>query len=139
MPSYYKADIKNVDDKQFETLLGRKIPDGSWSGELSMYDAFCQLYYAKRWVGRLVYKILTSIKKKSEAKGKPDLNILFIYNMPFYALAKMTGGMVSTEMAQGIVSIWNGHFFKGVGRVIKGFFANNKANKEYEKRLLEEK
>ena len=139
MPSYYNADIKNVDDKQFETLLGRKIPDGSWSGELSMYDAFCQLYYAKRWVGRLVYKILTSIKKKSEAKGKPDLNILFIYNMPFYALAKMTGGMVSTEMAQGIVSIWNGHFFKGVGRVIKGFFANNKANKEYEKRLLEEK
>ena len=78
-------------------------------------------------------------KIKSEAKGKPDLNILFIYNMPFYALAKMTGGMVSTEMAQGIVSIWNGHFFKGVGRVIKGFFANNKANKEYEKRLLEEK
>ena len=139
MPSYYNADIKNVDDKQFETLLGRKIPDGSWSGELSMYDAFCQLYYAKRWVGRLVYKILTSIKKKSEAKGKPDLNILFIYNMPFYALAKMTGGMVSTEMAQGIVSIWNGHFFKGVGKVIKGFFANNKANKEYEKRLLEEK
>ena len=139
MPSYYNADIKNVDDKQFETLLGRKIPDGSWSGELSMYDAFCQLYYAKRWVGRLVYKILTSIKKKSEAKGKPDLNILFIYNMPFYALAKMTGGMVRTEIAQGIVSIWNGHFFKGVGRVIKGFFANNKANKEYEKRLLEEK
>ena len=139
MPSYYNADIKNVDDKQFETLLGRKIPDGSWSGELSMYDAFCQLYYAKRWVGRLVYKILTSIKKKSEAKGKPDLNILFIYNMPFYALAKMTGGMVSTEMAQGIVNIWNGHFFKGVGKVIKGFFANNKANKEYEKRLLEEK
>ena len=104
-----------------------------------MYDAFCQLYYAKRWVGRLVLQNLTSIKKKSEAKGKPDLNILFILQHAFLCISKMTGGMVSTEMAQGIVSIWNGHFFKGVGRVIKGFFANNKANKEYEKRLLEEK
>ena len=30
------------------------------------------------------------MKKKSEAQGKPDLNILFIYNMPFRAIAKMT-------------------------------------------------
>ena len=32
------------------------------------------------------------MKKKSEAQGKPDLNILFIYNMPFRGIAKMTGG-----------------------------------------------
>ncbi len=31
------------------------------------------------------------LKNKSEGKGKPDLNILYIYNMPFRGLAKMTG------------------------------------------------
>ena len=37
------------------------------------------------WVG------IADKKKKSEEAGKPDLNILFIYNMPFRAIAKMTG------------------------------------------------
>ena len=43
------------------------------------------------------------MKKKSEAQGKPDLNILFIYNMPFRGIAKMTGGAVSMEMVYGNV------------------------------------
>ena len=38
------------------------------------------------------------MKKKREAQGKPDLNILFIYNMPFRGIAKMTGGAVSMEI-----------------------------------------
>ena len=75
------------------------------------------------------------MKKKSEEAGKPDLNVLFIYNMPFRALAKMTGGMVSMEMAEGILTVVNGHFFKGMGKVIRGFFRNQKANKQFEKKL----
>lgn len=78
------------------------------------------------------------VKKKSEEAGKPDLNILFIYNMPFRALAKMTAGMVSMEMAEGMVTVVNGHFFKGMKMVIGGFFRNRKANKEYRKLLTKE-
>ena len=36
-------------------------------------------------------------------KGKPDLNILFQYNMPLRALAKMTNGAISMGMVDGIV------------------------------------
>lgn len=75
------------------------------------------------------------MKEKSEAKGKPDLNILFIYNMPFRGIAKMTGGAVSMEMVRGMVLVVNGHFLKGMGKIISGFFANSKANKEYEAKL----
>ena len=75
------------------------------------------------------------MKVKSEKKGKPDLNILFIYNMPFRGIAKMTGGAVSMEMARGMVDVVNGHFFRGMGQIIGGFFRNSKANKEYEKKL----
>lgn len=93
------------------------------------------MYYAKSGLARFIYNRLTAMKKKSEEKGKPDLNILFIYNMPFRGIAKMTNGMVSMEMAEGMVTVVNGHFFKGMGKIIGGFFRNMKANKAYEKKL----
>lgn len=135
MPHYYSGLIQDVSDPEFEKLLGHAIPDGKWSGELTVNDAICQMYYAKSRLARFVYNRLLSIKKKSEAKGKPDLNILFIFNMPFRAVAKMTEGMVSMEMVEGMVTIVNGHFFKGLGKVIGGFFRNRRQNKAYEKLL----
>lgn len=135
LSAYYAADIQNVEDSQFETLLGHSIPDGKWSGELGRNDAICQMYYAKSRLARFIYNRLTVMKKKSEEKGKPDLNILFIYNMPFRGIAKMTGGAVSMEMVDGMVLAVNGHLCKGLGKIIGGFFRNKKANKEYEKKL----
>lgn len=135
LPSYYSGQVQKVEDNEFEALRGHPIPDGKWSGELGINDSICQMYYAKSALARLIYKILTSKKKKSEAKGKPDLNILFIYNMPFRSIAKMTNGMVSMEMVHGMVEVVNGHFFRGMKKVISGFFANRKANQEYEARL----
>lgn len=135
LSAYYAADIQNVEDSQFETLLGHSIPDGKWSGELGRNDAICQMYYAKSRLARFIYNRLTAMKKKSEEKGKPDLNILFIYNMPFRGIAKMTGGAVSMEMVDGMVLAVNGHLCKGLGKIIGGFFRNKKANKEYEKKL----
>lgn len=133
--SYYSGIVQQVEDKEFETLLGRPIPAGKWVGDLTVNDAICQMYYAKSGLARFIYNRLTAMKKKSEEKGKPDLNILFIYNMPFRGIAKMTNGMVSMEMAEGMVTVVNGHFFKGMGKIIGGFFRNVKANKAYEKKL----
>lgn len=131
LPSYYSGRITQVEDKEFEVLLGALIPSGKWSGELGLNDAVCQLYYAKSPLARLIYRILTNMKEKNEEKGTPDLNLLFQYNIPFRAIAKMTGGMVSMEMAEGLVTVINGYFFKGMGRVISGFFRNRRLNKEY--------
>lgn len=139
MPSYYSGLIQKVENQEFEVLLGMPIPSGKWSGDLTVNDAICQMYYAKSPLARFIYKRLTKMKKKSEDAGKPDLNILFIYNMPFRAIAKMTGGMVSMEMAEGIVMVVNGHFFRGIGHVIGGFFRNRKLNKQYVKKLTVKK
>ena len=73
------------------------------------------------------------MKLKSEEKGKPNLNILFIYNMTLRWIAKMIRGMVSMEMVNGIVMIVNGRFFKGIWKVILGYFKNMKYNKQYKK------
>jgi beta-glucosidase len=135
LKSYYTGRISQVSEKEFETLLGHPVPEGKWSGDLSLNDALSQMYYAKSPLARLVWRILTGLKNKSEEKGKPDLNLLFIYNMPFRGIAKMTGGAVSMDMAEGMVLAVNGHFFRGMRRIIGGYFANAKANRAYEKKL----
>ncbi len=135
MPSYYSGKIGQVSNVEFEELLKMPIPDGTWSGELTANDAICQMYYAKSPIARFGYKQLTKMKKKSMDAGKPDLNILFVYNMPFRAIAKMSGGMVSMEMVDGILTIVNGHLFKGLGKTIGGFFSNMRQNKKFEKKI----
>ena len=124
-PACYKtADIKNVSDADFEALLGHAIPDGKWSGEITENDALCQLYYAKGAFARFLCRVLTSLKEKAEAKGKPDINILFIYNMPIRSIAKMSNGLVSKKMTEDILLMFNGHFWRGLGRLIVDFFKN---------------
>ena len=132
---YRKVDIGAVPDTAFAEILGYAVPSGKWENVLTKNDAICQLVNAKSGLARFVYGILEKKKKKADAAGKPDLNTLFIYNMPFRAIGKMTGGMVDSHMVDGIVDIVNGHFFKGVGGVIKGFFKNKSANKKYENLL----
>lgn len=121
LPSYFSGDITNVDSVQFEKLYGSILPDGSWGGEIGINDAFCQFYYAKSGLCRLVYKVLTSMLNKAIEKGEPNLDILFIYNMPIRGISRMTGGAVNMKMVYGITEIANGHFFKGLGKVIGGF------------------
>ena len=123
----------SISDAEFETLLGRPIPDGHWSGTLDMNDAICQMYFAKSGLARFVYRRLTGMLNKSLEKGTPNLNLMFNYNMPFRAIAKMTGGICTMEMAQGILTVVNGHFFKGVGAVIGGFSRSGKLHKTAKK------
>lgn len=130
LPSYASGDILNVSDKEFEQLLGHPIPNGHWQGSLDINDAICQMYYAKSALARLIYKILTHMLNKSMKKGKPDLNIMFIYNMPFRGIGKMAGGMCSQYMVEGMMTAINGHLFAGLGQIISGFFKQRKVAKK---------
>lgn len=120
LPSYRSGNIRDVSDEEYRGLYGGPLPDGRWdrTGLLGKNDAICQMFYAKNPIARLVWKILESRKKASEKRGKPDLNILFIYNMPFRGISKMTGGAVNEGMVEGILTMVNGHFFRGMGALI---------------------
>ncbi len=132
LSSYRTGLIQDVKPEEYEVLLGYPIPSGRWDGELGMNDAVCQMYYAKSRLARFVYRVLTNKMTKNESLGTPDLNLLFQYNIPFRAIAKMTGGMVSMDMIQGLLIVVNGHFFQGMGRIIRGFFVNRRDNRRYE-------
>ncbi len=139
MSSYENGQIQNVPDEEYEALLGYSIPDGSWGTTLTMNDSLGQMFYAKNRLARFIGNFLANKIKKNEESGEaPDLNTLFQYNMPFRAIAKMTGGMVSMEMVEGLVTLVNHHGLRGLGKVIGGFFRNKKANEQYEKELKAE-
>lgn len=137
LPSYFEGKVTDIQDSEYRILLGRDIPDGSWGGELEINDALCQMYYAKSFIARFAYKMLDKKLKKSLEGGVPDLNTLFQFNMPFRAIAKMSNGQVSMEMVHSIVKLVNGHFFKGIGGIISGYFKNRRANKMYKKNFLQ--
>ncbi len=137
LAAYREGKILMIPDEAFAELLGGPIPDGSWTSNLNENDAICQLGNAKSGLARFIYGQLEKKKKAADAAGKPDLNVLFIYNMPFRAIGKMTGGAVDKKMVEGMVDVVNGHFFSGAGKLIGGYFANSRENKKYEKLLSE--
>ena len=71
----------------------------------------------------------------SYKKGKPDLNVLFQYNMPLRALAKMTNGAISMGMVDGIVMEVQGFWVIGLVRVIFEAVKNVILNAQLENRL----
>jgi beta-glucosidase len=79
----------------------------------------CQLYYGKGIFGWAFYGVLKLMLKISEWQGKPNLNVLFNYNMPIRGYAKMTGGFVTMDMAKALTEMANGHRIKGTGHLIK--------------------
>ncbi|MER0122131.1 glycoside hydrolase family 3 C-terminal domain-containing protein [Streptococcus sp. ZJ93] len=133
LESYQSGQVQNVSDEQFARLLGRPVPLESWhiGQELRLNDPLSKMQYAKSGLARLVYKLLYHLLKKAEQKGKPDLNLLFLYNMPFRALGKMTGDMIDQQMVTAILVIVNGQFIKGVGQLWKAF----RAKQGYQKQL----
>ena len=125
-------------DAEFEALLGRPIPDGRWGGELGENDTLGQMARAKSALARLACRILNRRKKKAEAAGKPDLNILFLLNMPFRAIAKMSGGAFSRAMVEDLLLIVNGRFWPGLGRLLRDAVKNRRLNREFAGKLGEE-
>ena len=134
---YRRADVKNVSDADFRQLLGREIPAERSGDHIYKNDAFSELSHARSLPARLLGKLLRSLKEKADKKGTPDLNIMFIYNMPLRALSKMSMGLVSEKMADDIVFLVNGHFFRGFGRLICDFFRNLSASKKFKALLAD--
>ena len=138
LPNYKAGLVRNVHYEEFQIFYGDVLPEEK-VGPLEVNDALCQMKDAKNGLCRFIYKVLQKKLDKSVEKGVPDLNTLFIYNMPFRAICKMTGGMVSREMTESMVMAANGHFFRGLAGVLGGFFRNMRENKKYEALLKSEK
>ena len=130
---YYKGNVLHVSDADFEKLLGHPIPNGKTKIDRNL--TLGELNHARSPLGWLVWLVLTILLDVSYKRGKPDLNILFQYNMPLRALAKMTNGAISMGMVDGIVMELQGFWILGLVRVIYEAVKNVVLNAQMEKRL----
>ena len=133
LPHYQSGKVQTVPDAEWETLLGRPIPDDRVKIDRNM--TLGELNHGRSPLGWLVWAVMTALLNASYKKGKPDLNVLFQYNMPLRALAKMTNGAISMGMVDGIVMEVQGFWFIGLVRVIFEAVKNVILNAQLENRL----
>ena len=133
LPHYQSGKVQTVPDAEWETLLGRPIPDDRVKIDRNM--TLGELNHGRSPLGWLVWAVLTALLNASYKKGKPDLNVLFQYNMPLRALAKMTNGAISMGMVDGIVMEVQGFWVIGLVRVIFETVKNVILNAQLENRL----
>ncbi|MBM6979943.1 MAG: glycoside hydrolase family 3 C-terminal domain-containing protein [Actinomyces succiniciruminis] len=132
---YLDGTVTDATDAEFAALLGRPVPQPDATGHIGLNSPISDLAHGRSRIGKLAVKILEHQKAKADASGKPDLNILFMLNMPLRAMGKMTGGMVSAEMVDGIVDFAGGRGLHGLRTIVGGFFRNRRQDKATQRRL----
>ena len=130
---YKSGSVQNVPDAEWEVLLGHPIPQDKVKIDRNM--TLGELNHSRSPLGWLIWAVLTALLNASFKKGKPDLNVLFQYNMPLRALAKMTSGAISMGMVDGIVMELQGFWIIGLVRVIYEAVKNQLLNAQLERRL----
>ena len=133
LPHYTSGKVQRVPDDEWETLLGRPIPADTVKIDRNM--TLGELNHSRSPLCWLVWAVLTVMLNASYKRGKPNLNVMFQYNMPLRALAKMTSGAISMGMVDGIVLEAKGFWVIGLLKVIVEAVKNIILNAQLESRL----
>ena len=136
LPDYYTGNVQNIPDVEFETLLGRPLPEETTTIDRTM--TLGELHHSRSPLCWLIAGVLTLLLRAGEKNGKPNLNILFQYNMPLRGLAQMTNGMIGDETVDGLVLEAKGFWVIGILRALVGLLQNFVANSRYQAKLDEQ-
>ena len=136
LPDYYTGNVQNIPDVEFKALLGRSLPEETTAIDRTM--TLGELHHSRSPLCWLIAGVLTLLLRAGEKRGKPDLNILFQYNMPLRGLAQMTGGMIGDEFVDGLVLEAKGFWVVGILRALVGLVQNYVANSRYQAKLDEQ-
>lgn len=118
--SYYKGNPALVEKKEFERLCGFKMPKSELDDEV--FDVHSTLEQAQHtFFGKLILGGMRLVLSGQESLGSPDIMIAETSERPLLALAAMSNGMLTQEMAEAIASLLNNKkIVKSLGVLIKG-------------------
>ncbi len=133
---YRTAHVQEVSDAEFEALLGRSLPEETTAIDRTM--TLGELHHSRSPLCWLIAGVLTLLLRSGEKRGKPNLNVLFQYNMPLRGLAQMTNGMIGDEFVDGLVLEAKGFWVIGILRALVGLLQNFVANSRYQAKLDEQ-
>jgi len=138
LKDYYTGQIKEVTDAEFAALLGHAIP----SSKMDRIDeniTFGELNHGRSPIGWIIWLVMTIMLKNSLKKGNPNLNLLFVYNMPLRAMAKNAGQIFSMGMVRALTFEFKGGLIIGLVWFIIEAIKNLILNASLEKRLNSDK
>ena len=133
---YRTAHVQEVSDAEFEALLGCPLPEETTAIDRTM--TLGELNHSRSPLCWLIAGVLTLLLRSGEKGGKPNLNILFQYNMPLRGLAQMTNGIIGEETVDGLVLEAKGFWVIGILRALVGLLQNFVANSRYQAKLDEQ-
>lgn len=128
LKSYFKGNIEDVSLEEFEELLGFKAPNPNrnyYKKNRIVVDYNTTVYelrYAKGWTGRFFSRMIRFAPKFLRFFGKKELAntiIMGMYHQPMRGLSRMSNGMVSWGQLDGLITMFNGKFFKGFKKYLK--------------------
>lgn len=137
---------KEITKEEFLAMAGLNIKEDyriAKKGEFTEDDSFEDMANTSG-LARFALKIAKPAIRMSMKAQKDDPNYLMIYEVmktsPMRALAFSSQGMFNMKMVDGVVTIMNGKFFKGVGMVLKniGGDEEDKAKKKAKKAKAKE-
>ncbi len=144
LPSYYSGNVANVEAGEFETLIARPIPDPKTG--LNFYKkkrihvdyntTIKELKYSRRWVGRLFAGAINFAIGFMRGIGKRTMAntlIMGVLNQPMRGLSRMTGGALNFPQLDGLIEMFNVHFWKGLHHFLKAGRARKRAAKAKKK------
>ena len=124
LPSYFNADVLDVSKEEFEKLLGTSVPDPEWNLKkpLGYNDTLSQLKYAKGGFARFGFHCMNGYYRFCKMTNNTNMVNNFemsLFNMPFRGIVRMSGGAFDWPMLDGVMTLVNGHFWKGVHQILK--------------------
>lgn len=138
IPSYAKGHIQNVSSAEFEKILGHPVPKATYDFYkknrmvIGYNTTVEQLRYSKRWVGRAFSGAVRGgikLLRFLGIRGLANTLTMGVLHLPMRGLAHMSGGMISWGQLDGLILMFNGHFFKGLKTFFKQGRLRSKKNK----------
>lgn len=152
LASYFAGKVADVSTEEFEALLNtgdekvrytRPNPNYPFYKKNRMViHANCtvaDLRYARGWTGRFFAGAITLAIKLLRAVGNRTMAntlVMGVYHQPMRGMAKF-GGFGMYRM-NGLITMFNGHFFKGLGMFLSGDPQTKAEAKEAEEKAKQE-
>lgn len=122
-PIYYQLPDREliIPDQEFEALYGRNLPASNkrasrpFSSNNTLEDVSDTL------IGKIIIMYANKLAKKVTKCEKEQEGMIgsMFYEMPFFAMVASGEGMISERMMEGMIDLLNGHYIKGVAKLLK--------------------